>query len=189
MATFEDLQQAYVSSPTELFAALDGLSQREQGDLLLAGLARGLRKNRVESEEAYGELPREFRRGTTRWDHYDYLLHWFDQEMMQRHVESHLAANDPESVYLRNGLALLVWKSIDTGQAQDEGGYYEQTEFAAEVEAEREEISGAEDAAFIAADGEGEPEITDEEEDANGEADTVAPLTRKERRAQKKARR
>lgn len=122
--TFDDLLQAYRTSPAELFKQLDSLNAQQRRDLLVDNVERRLHSNRVEEEDQIALLPREYRRlAGVRWDHFGYVLHYFEPSMMEHQLKGHLEieAEDEKATYMRNMLAMLVWMSVDHEGADEAG--------------------------------------------------------------------
>ena len=126
MTSFDDLIAAYRTSSAELFKQVEALSAQKRHDLLLENIERKLHANRVEEEEQVASLPREYRRlAGVRWDHFGYVLHYFDRSMLERQLQGHLEieVEDSKAAYMQHMLEMLVWMSID--HVLDEGQEFE----------------------------------------------------------------
>lgn len=116
MTTFEDLKQAFKSSPEEMFKQIDALDAKARHKLLVENVEGRLQDNRVEDEDSVTALPREYRRQAgVRWDHFGYVLHYFDRPMLEHQLRGHLEieTEDSKATYMRNMLATLAWMSIN----------------------------------------------------------------------------
>lgn len=114
--TFDELLQAYRTSPDELFKQANSLSAQERHDLLIENAEKRLHANRVEEEDQVTVLPREYRKlAGVRWEHFGYVLHYFDRKMLEHHLLGHLAIEreDAKATYMRNMLAMLAWMGTD----------------------------------------------------------------------------
>jgi hypothetical protein len=109
MTDFNELQAAYAEDPARALQLIDGLEPQARLDMLLENLGAGRRSMRLE-ETKYSNLPAAYRKIPHRWESYDNLLS-FDIKPLTFHMQGHVEFEAEGGTYIRNTLALLLWKA------------------------------------------------------------------------------